>query len=286
VEQFWPQGIFTGELVKESCRYSRGRSTEYGGEVFLSAQEVMIEACVNSVESAIEAEAGGACRVELCDNLYDGGTTPSSGSIEAAHDALGIKLNVIIRPRGGDFLYSDLELDIMRRDVAVARAAGADGVVFGILESDGSVNVEQTRQLVELAQPMSTTFHRAFDMCADSFAALEDLVQLGIDRVLTSGQRASAMAGAELIGKLVEAAQDRIIVMPGVGIDAANIADLIRLTGACEFHVLAERRVDSEMAFQNSSVFMGTDPDQPEFERPVTDREAIRAIVDALPLSP
>lgn len=234
----------------------------------------------------MEAEAGGACRVELCDNLYDGGTTPSSGSIEAAHEALGIKLNVIIRPRGGDFLYSDLELDIMKRDVTAARNAGADGVVFGILKVDGSVNVEQTRQLVELAGPMSTTFHRAFDMCAGPFVAIEELIEIGIDRVLTSGQRPSAMAGAELIGQLVEAARDRIIVMPGVGIDATNIADLIRLTGAREFHVLAERRVDSGMAFQNPAVFMGTDPDQPEFVRPVTDRVAIRAIVDALPLSP
>lgn len=247
----------------------------------MSAHRLRIEACVNSVESAIEAEAGGAYRVELCDNLFDGGTTPSIGAIEAARKELGIKVNVIIRPRGGDFLYSDLELDIMKADVAAARAAGADGVVFGILKADGAVNVEQSQQLVELAGPMSTTFHRAFDMCADPFAALEDLIALGIDRVLTSGQRPSAMEGAALTAKLVDAARGRMIVMPGVGIDETNITELIQLTGACEFHVLAERPVDSEMVFQNPHVFMGTDPEQPEFERPVCDRKAIRAIVDA-----
>ena len=245
----------------------------------MSAHEVRIEACVNSVESAIEAEAGGANRVELCDNLFDGGTTPSFGAIEAARGALGIDLNVIIRPRGGDFLYSDLELDIMKADVVAARTAGANGVVFGILKADGSVNVEQSQELVELAEPMSTTFHRAFDMCADPLVALEDLIALGIDRVLTSGQRPSAMEGASLARKLVDEAHGRIIVMPGVGIDESNIAELIGLTGATEFHVLAERLVESEMTFRNPDVFKGTDPDQPEFERPVTDSEALRAIV-------
>ena len=243
--------------------------------------EIRIEACVNSVESAIEAEVGGAHRVELCDNLHDGGTTPSIGSIDAAHTQLDIDFNVMIRPRGGDFLYSDLELDIMRADVLAARAAGADGVVFGMLKADGTVNVEQSRQLVELAGPMSTTFHRAFDMCADPLAALEDLVSLGIDRVLTSGQRPSAIEGAALIKELVEAAHQRIIVMPGVGIDATNVAHLIGLTGSREYHVLAEHPVDSEMVFGNPSVFMGMDPEQPEFERPVCDSQAIRAIVEA-----
>ncbi len=247
----------------------------------MSAEELRIEACVNSVESAIEAQAGGAHRVELCDNLFDGGTTPSVGAIEAARRDLGIQLNVIIRPRGGDFLYSDLELDIMKTDIEAARDAGADGVVFGMLHADGTVNLEQTRQLVELAGPMSTTFHRAFDMCADPFKAIEELIALGLDRVLTSGQRSSAMEGAELIGQLVGAARGRIVVMPGVGIDETNIAELIELTGVRELHVLAERAVDSAMEFRNPSVFMGTDPAQPEFERPVCDRQAIRAIVDA-----
>lgn len=247
----------------------------------LNNPEITIEGCVNSVESAIQAQIGGAVRVELCDNLHDGGTTPSIGAIRAAGKRLEIGLNVIIRPRGGDFLYSDLDLDIMSGDVGAARDAGADGVVFGILRADGSLSVDRMRRLVELAGPVSTTCHRAIDMCADPFRALEELIDLGIDRVLTSGQRPSAMEGAELIGRLVEAARDRIIVMPGVGIDATNIADLIRLTGASEYHVLAERKVPSGMVFQNPDVFMGWDPEQPEFERPVTDSEAIRAIVAA-----
>ncbi len=246
----------------------------------MSGHGIRIEACVNSVESAVEAETGGAYRVELCDNLHDGGTTPSVGAIEAAREKLEIKLNVIIRPRGGDFLYSDQELDIMRADVLAARAVGVDGVVFGILNPDGTVNSEQSRQIVELAGPMSTTFHRAFDMCADPYATIEDLISLGIDRVLTSGQRPSAIEGAPLLEKLVASAGKRIVVMPGVGIDESNIARLIRLTKAREYHLLAEHPVESEMAFQNPLVFMGTDPEQPEFERPVCDRVLIRAIVD------
>lgn len=246
----------------------------------MNGHGIRIEACVNSVESAIEAEAGGAYRVELCDNLFDGGTTPSIGAVAAARKALGIKLNVIIRPRGGDFLYSDSEMEIMKEDLKAVRTAGADGVVFGILKADGSVNLEQTQELVELAGPMSTTFHRAFDMSTDPFAALEELIDLGIDRVLTSGLRPSAMGGAELIGKLVEAAGGRIVIMPGVGIDDSNIAEVIRRTGARDFHVLAERPVDSDMVFRNPEVFMGTDPEQPEFVRQVCDAEAIRTIVE------
>ena len=248
----------------------------------MDGHDIRIEACVNSVESAIETQIGGAHRVERCDNLHDGGTTPSLGAVEAAREKLDIDVSVMIRPRGGDFLYSDLELEIMKADVEAAKTAGADGVVFGVLEADGAVNVEQSRQLVELAGPMKTTFHRAFDMCADPFAALESLVDLGVDRILTSGQRPSAMKGADLIGRLVEVACDRIIVMPGVGIDLRNIAKLIEMTGASEYHVLAERALSSGMVFRNPDVFMGSDPALPEFERPVCDREAIRAIVEAV----
>ena len=256
------------------------RLPEALGESRVSACEIRIEACVNSVESAIKAQQGGADRVELCDNLHDGGTTPSVGAIMAARETLSIELNVIVRPRGGDFLYSDFELEIMKADIKAARAAGADGVVFGMLEADGTINVEQTRQLVELARPMTTTFHRAFDMCIDPFVALEELVSLGVDRILTSGQRPSAIEGAELLEKLVEAAGDRIIVMPGVGIDTTNIGGLIARTGAKEYHVLAESMVASGMVFRNPEVFMGSDPAQPEFERPVCDSGAIRAIVE------
>lgn len=245
------------------------------------ARPVLIEACVDSVSSAIEAQRGGAARVELCANLYEGGTTPSMGAIQAARQHLEIRLHVIIRPRGGDFFYSDVELDIMRGDVLRAGEAGADGVVFGILRSDGTIDMEQTGKLVELAGPMSTTFHRAFDMTADPYAALETLVALGIDRVLTSGQRPSAMEGADLLARLVGQAGGRLVVMPGVGIDAANIAGLIRRTGAPEYHVLAQKCIPSLMAFRNPTVFMGPDPDSSEYETHLADAEGIRAICAA-----
>ncbi len=243
---------------------------------------ILIEACVNSVESAVEARHGGVHRVELCDNLYDGGTTPSLGAVRAARGKLPvIGLNVMIRPRGGDFCYSLLELEIMKADLLAAGEAGADGVVFGILDRQGAVQEQQCRELVELARPMSVTFHRAFDMTFDPFAALETLIGLGVDRILTSGQRASAHDGAKLLAELVQLAGDRIVIMPGVGIDETNISPLIEATGATEYHVLAEKRLPSPMVFRNEEAFMGSDPQVSEYERLITDRERIRAICDA-----
>ena len=243
--------------------------------------KILIEVCVNSVQSAIEAQRGGALRVELCDNLYDGGTTPSSGAIEAARKYLSITLNVIIRPRGADFLYSDIEFETMKSNIIRSRDLGADGVVFGFLDADGAVNKEQTQEMVELAGPMSTTFHRAFDMTNDPFEALEDLVSAGVDRILTSGQRPSAMEGIELLAALVEKAADRIVIMPGVGIDKTNIGKLVATTKAREFHVLSEKRVASMMRYENEKVFMGSTPDPSEYETVVTDHEGIRAICAA-----
>jgi len=243
---------------------------------------ILIEACVNSVESALEAQKGGALRVELCDNLMEGGTTPSMGSIKWAREKLSIGLNVIIRPRGGDFCYSDLEYDIMIQDIKTAREIGADGVVIGILAIDGTIDLQRTKYLVDLARPMSVTFHRAFDMTADPFMALEDLKRLGVDRILTSGQRQSAMVGRALLKELVVAAGNDIVIMPGVDIDAANIRQLAAETGAREFHVLAERHAQSPMQYKNPHVFMGSDPNLPEYSRPVTDWEKIRGICEAV----
>jgi len=242
--------------------------------------EILIEVCVNSVQSAIQAQRGGAMRVELCDNLYHGGTTPSSGAIEAARKHLDIALHVIIRPRGADFLYSDIELEIMKSDIIRARELGADGVVFGFLNADGGVNKEQTQEMVELAGPMSTTCHRAFDMTVDPFEALEDLVGLGIDRILTSGLRPSAVAGGELLTQLVEKAADRIVIMPGVGVNATNIAQLVETTKAREFHVSSKKRVVSLMRYKNENVFMGSTADPSEYETIRTDHNDIRAICE------
>ncbi len=243
--------------------------------------DTLIEACVNSAESALEAQKGGALRVELCGNLMEGGTTPSYGTIKLARDKLDIGLNVIIRPRGGDFCYSDLEFDIMTQDIKVAKEAGVDGVVIGILAIDSTIDIQRSHYLIELARPMTVTFHRAFDMTADPFMALEDLKRLGVNRILTSGQRPSAMEGLPLLAELVRAAGNDIVIMPGVGVDAENIRQLAAGTGAREFHVLAERQLMSPMQYKNSRVFMGGDPDLPEYSRPVTDWEKIRAICAA-----
>jgi len=241
-------------------------------------RDILIEACVNSVESAVEAQKGGAKRVELCDNLYEGGTTPGYGSIKAAREHLHIGLNVIIRPRGGDFYYSGVEFEIIKEDVKIAKALGADGIVFGILNTDATVDVRRSRAIVKIAAPLSVTFHRAFDMTVDPFRALETLKELGINRVLTSGQRASAPDGIELIAKLVKAAGDDIVIMPGVDIDETNIQRLIAETGAKEYHVLAQKKVESPMTFRNEKAFMGSNPDLPEYETFLTDWERIRAI--------
>ena len=236
---------------------------------------MIIEACVNSAISAIEAQKGGADRVELCENLHDGGTTPSAGAIRFARKNLHIRLFVMIRPRGGDFLYSDDEFEIMKEDIKVARELGADGVVFGILKPDGTIDLERMKTLVDLACPMGITCHRAFDMTADPFQAMEDLITLGIDRILTSGQQKTAPQGASLILKLIQRSNGRIIIMPGSGVKEDNFEELIRKTGATEVHIHLEKQQPSRMIFKQPAVYMGI-PDQSEFEHTLTDWERIR----------
>jgi copper homeostasis protein len=241
----------------------------------------LIEVCVDTVESALAAQAGGADRVELCNNLFEGGTTPSAGAMALARECLRIGLHVIIRPRGGDFLYTDLEFAIMRRDIETAKELGADGVVIGLLTADGDVDVERTRQLVELARPLSVTFHRAFDVAREPFAALETLIELGVDRLLTSGQEESVMEGAELIAELVRRAGGRIVVMPGGGFTARNIARLVAQTGANEVHVTGFAGVESKMRYRNERVFMGGTLRPPEYARAVTDAGVVKTLKQA-----
>ena len=171
---------------------------------------IQLEVCVDSVESAMNAERGGANRVELCDNLFEGGTTPSAGCIAVVRANLKIGLQVIIRPRGGDFLYDAREVAVMQHDIRVAKELGADGVVSGALTVQGEVDRAIIKQLIELARPMNVTFHRAFDMTADPFQALEDLIDLGVDRILTSGQQATAWEGVGLIEALEKQAAGRV----------------------------------------------------------------------------
>jgi copper homeostasis protein len=238
---------------------------------------MIIEACVNSAISAIEAQKGGADRVELCENLHDGGTTPSAGSICFARKNLHIGLFVMIRPRGGDFLYSDDEFEIMQEDIRVAKSLGADGVVFGILLPDGTMDMERMKMLIDLARPMGVTCHRAFDMTADPFHAMEDLISLGVDRVLTSGQEPTAPQGAGLIKELIVKSAGRIIIMPGCGIKEHNAAALVRITGADEIHIHLEKQVPGRMTFRQSGVYMGK-PGKPEFEHTMTDSERINGL--------
>jgi copper homeostasis protein len=198
---------------------------------------VVLEVCVDSVESAVAAQRGGAKRVELCGDLVEGGTTPSVGTIEIVRKNLSIAVHVMIRPRGGDFRYSDFEYEVMMRDIAAAKRLDADGVVLGILTAKGNIDVKRTRALVKAARPMSVTFHRAFDVAKNPLSALEDLIEIGIDRLLTSGQRKTALAGSALIARLIKRAGGRIVIMPGCGINAANAQSIIEKTGATELHV-------------------------------------------------
>lgn len=241
----------------------------------------LLEICVDSVESAMAAQAGGAARVELCDNLVEGGTTPSAGTIEQARKRLKIAMNVIIRPRGGDFDYTDIEFEVMRRDVEIAKELGADGVVIGILKPNGTVDKKRTKHLIDLARPMSVTFHRAFDMTRNPFEALETLVELGADRVLTTGQEATVVEGAELIAKLVKRAGNRIIVMPG-GANEATLARVARITRAKEFHMTAFSQVESAMTYRNLRAFMGGEFRPPEYSRNVTDPKRVRQLLRAV----
>lgn len=243
---------------------------------------IVFEVCVDSVEAAMAAQQGGAQRVELCADLLEGGITPSSGTIQMARQRIDIDLNVIIRPRGGDFCYSDVEFEVMQRDIQSAKQAGASGVVIGILNEDGTIDEERTAELIRLARPLSVTFHRAFDMTRDPYQALETLIRLGVDRILTSGQEISVLEGLDLIVNLVQRAGDRVIVMPGGGITERNIKKIVEESGAKEVHFVAPANVESRMRYRNPNAFMGGELRPPEFSLTVTDPHRVRQIVRAV----
>ena len=240
---------------------------------------ITCEVCVEGVPGAIAAEAGGADRIELCAGLVEGGTTPSVGTLSAVLEAISADVMVLVRPRGGDFLYSDAELDVMLRDVRAVRAAGALGIATGALTREGEVDENATAALREAAGGMSFTFHRAFDMTRDPYQSLETLIQLGVHRVLTSGQERSVPEGMDLIGGLVELAKGRTSIMPGGGIKADNIQHIIRKTGARELHFTAFSSQESPMAHRNTRPLMGSDRVPGEYEKLVTSPEAVRGIV-------
>ena len=242
-----------------------------------------IEICANSVESAVKAQEGGAHRVELCAGIPEGGTTPSFGEMRMARQLLQeTKLHIIIRPRGGDFLYSQLEQEIMLHDIKVARQLGADGVVFGCLTAEGNVDVPAMKKLMNAVGDMNVTFHRAFDMCRNPQESLEQIIELGCSRILTSGQEANAVKGIPLLKELVEQANGRIIIMPGCGVNPNNILQIAEETGASEFHFSGRTSHESGMIFRNPKVSMGGTVKIEEYQKDVTDPEIVKAALSVL----
>ncbi|MBO6049287.1 MAG: copper homeostasis protein CutC [Spirochaetales bacterium] len=242
----------------------------------------LIEICLEDVKSVLAAQEGGADRVELCSDLFEGGLTPSLGTVLTAKKLAQIPINCMIRPRGGDFCYSDLEFQAMKEDVQAFKKAGVNGIVFGILTPEGDVDMERSREVIKLARPLSVTFHRAFDMTRDPYKALEDLIELGVDRVLTSGQEASVPEGADLLADLVKKADGRIIVMPGCGISERNFPKIHAKINASEYHVHLPAEERSLMKFHPGHIYMGGLLRQSEFTVTHTDAARVQARVEKL----
>ena len=241
----------------------------------------LLEICLESVDSVVAAERGGAQRVELCADLLEGGTTPSAGTIQAARERTAIAINVMIRPRGGDFLYSDTEFASMQHDIEVAKNLGADGIVFGLLQPSGIIDIERSRELVELAAPLPVTFHRAVDVTRDLPEALEAIIATGAARVLTSGGKASVVDAVPVVRSLIEQAGNRIVVMPGGGICPSNILNIARGTEARELHIALNKPVDSKMIYRKVGLPMGRMEDQ-EFVTFTTPEDAVRNVIEQL----
>lgn len=244
----------------------------------------LVEISLDSVESAIAAQRGGAGRVELCADLFEGGTTPSAGMIATVRKEIQIGLQVMIRPRGGDFCYTTREFEVIKRDILMAKQLRANGVVLGILRPDGSIDLKRTRELVDLAKPAAVTFHRAFDMSADLGQALEAVVESGAVRILTSGGKATAESALPMIHRLVQAARNRIAIMACGGVREHNVRRIVEATDVREVHVGhggVEVAVPSEMRHKNAELSMG-DVTGREYERFVVSEERVRNLVRAL----
>lgn len=237
---------------------------------------MLLEIVVYNIESALRAQEGGADRIELCDNPGEGGTTPSYGTIEVVRQNVSMDVYVMIRPRGGDFLYSSYEFYTMKRDISQCQRLSVDGVVFGILNSDGTLDKKRCKELIARARPLKVTCHRAFDMTRDPFEALEDCIEIGFDRILTAGQRAVAGDGAELISELIRKAEGRIAIMPGSGVNENTVESILRKSGANEIHFSATGFRDSPMIYKNSMIAgMGSDEGS-EFKLRIVDPERVK----------
>ena len=236
-----------------------------------------IEVCAYSLQSCLTAQAAGARRIELCGGLAEGGTTPSAGLIQLARQHLTVSLFVMIRPRGGDFLYTDVELSVMMADIENAKKMGADGVVLGVLRADGTVDKDRTGRLVNLAYPLPVTFHRAFDMTRHPLEALEAVIRTGAVRILTSGQQPTAEAGLPVLRQLVEQAAGRIEIMAGTGVNSTNAGALVE-AGVDALHLSGSLRHTSPMSYRQPAVSMASSVPG-EYERIEADEETIRAVV-------
>ena len=244
-------------------------------------KSIKIEVCAFSFESCLAAEKSGANRIELCSSMYEGGTTPSAGLIQLVKQRINIEIHAMIRPRGGDFCYSKDEISVMQADILMAKKLGCEGIVLGILQPNGQVNVAETKALVDLAKPMQATFHRAIDMTSDYLKALEDIIETGCDRILTSGQKNTAIEGIKAIENLVEQASGRIQIMAGSGVNANN-AQTIIYAGVNALHLTGQSIRDSEMVYRKEGIAMGGLSGVQEYKIIYSDFEKIRAVVECL----
>ena len=241
-------------------------------------KEFEIEVCVSSIEMAIEAEKGGADRIELCSALSEGGLTPFPSLIEMTKEYLNIKTMVMIRPRGGDFCYSEIEFETMKRDILFCKSQRVEGVVFGILNADGTIDKQRTKELVELSRPLKTCFHRAIDMSDDYIQAFNDILECGCDRILTSGKENRAVDGLDLISEIQNLSQGRIEIMVGSGVGSENAKEIYYKTKINHFHLSAKTTIPSNMIYRNPKISMGKSGDVEEYDIIYTDAIKIKAL--------
>ena len=239
---------------------------------------MIVEIAVYNIESALKAQEGGADRIELCDNPGDGGTTPSYGTIEVVRNNANLDVFVMLRPRGGDFCYSNDEFYSMKRDLLQCQKLSVDGFVFGMLNPDGTIDKKRCRELIDKARPLTVTCHRAFDMTRDPFEALEDCIEVGFERILTSGQQAKAVMGVGLIAELVKQARGRIKIMPGSGVNEDSVQEIVSKTGVDEIHFSALAFKDSRMGFRNQAISAMGSETGTEFKVRTVDPERVRNI--------
>ncbi|MEW7007803.1 copper homeostasis protein CutC [Lentilitoribacter sp. EG35] len=244
---------------------------------------IRTEICIDSVEGVLAAKEAGANGVELCSALLEGGLTPSYGLVKRAVAVSGnVDIQVMIRPRGGDFLYTEEEFCAMKEDIMALKCLGVEGFVFGLLDADGSVDISRTAELIELSRPVAVTFHRAIDMAYDPLSALDTLIDLGVERILTSGHSPNALEGAPVIHQMVKRAKGRIRIMAGCGITPNNVVRILDETGVNEIHFSAFEKQAGPMLYRNNRVSMGGTLRPPEFDRSVTSTDRIDGILSAI----